>query len=470
MKHANLKTIVVPSVLIWCCWMYNQQAPVSPQAAATEKSATAQEPQQVMSPEDVLRQVTPLYVRSRIFSQLIPFRCAIMGFIKNEGFFDTRNVYGKSEDQYFAFPQGELLDRCGRDINSKGHFNMLAIESRFRLEIQGPKVFNIPFFGAMEFDFWGFSQEVLGILRLRHAFMFFNWPEKNLLLGAYWHPILVLECYSNMVSNNAGSPIECVAREPQVRITKYFDNITLIFAAMSRVFSESYGPGTISLAQPELNSIYTRNGILPNVHIQAHATFDNQILGVGVDVTRFMPRLVTNKKYKTKESFFSWLGLVFTAIRWHNLLFKTKFIYAQNGSGYGLISGYGVHAIDPFTDQREYTNLQSLSGWIDLEYNSPIEPGIFIGYTKNIGSLRTIIPQTVSNNIVEPTIYAANATNIDYVFRVAPRIRWHNGPFVVGGEIDYMRAAFGKINNYGQIFDAKPVDNFRFLLATYYYF
>ena len=209
---------------------------------------------------------------------------------------------------------------------------------------------------------------------------------------------------------------------------------------------------------------------MPNLHLQTHAIFGNQIAGIGVDVTRFFPRLVTNTKYRATESFFSWLVLMFTSIRWDKVLLKTKFIYAQNGSGYGLISGYAVHAIDPFTDQREYTNTQSISIWADLEYKATIEPGFYVGFTKNIGSPKTIITQTIFQDIIEPTIYAANTSDIDFVFRAAPRVRWFNGPFVFGAELDYTRAAYGQIDSNGRVIDKKPVNNVRFLFATYYYF
>lgn len=422
--------------------------------------------------EEVVKEVTPVYLRAPFSGKKVPFNCAVMGYVKNEAFFDSRRVYGLRQDQYIAFPREPLLDRCGRDINAKGTFNMLAIETRFRLELQGPNIFGVPLFAATEWDFWGFARsEDFGSMRMRHAFLYFHWPEKSLLLGTYWHPILVPECYPNMVGDNAGVPIECSAREPQVRFTKYFDNITVILAAIARVTAMVYGPGTVpNVDIPAINSRYTRNAVMPNLHAQAQANLDNKIVGIGVDVTRFVPRLVTNSNYITKDSFFSWLALIFAVARWDNVMLKTKFIYAQNGSGYGLISGYGVHAINPYNDQRTYTNTQSLSAWVDLEYKTLVEPGIFLGFTKNIGSPKTIIPQVPFKNIIEPTIYATNSSKLDYVFRVSPRVRWLNGPFVFGAELDYMHASYGQINTRGLIYDKTPVNNVRVLFATYYYF
>ena len=349
---------------------------------------------------------------------------------------------------------------------------MLAIETRIRFELEGPRVLGTPLFAAIEFDFWGYSdlKNNLGQLRKRIGFLYFHWPQQSLLLGTYYSPIVVPECFPNMIGGNGGLPIECAARDTQVRFTKYFnDNITLILAALVHEKSLYIGPQT-KLTTPYFDSRFTRNAIMPALDAQLQAMIGDQIVGIGADVTRLFPRLVTNKNYKAHESFFSWLALAYTAMRWDKILFKTKFIYSQNGSSYGLISGYAVHAVDPFTDAREYTNTQALSLWADLEYNNPIEPGIFIGYTKNIGAPKTIITQIPFDDMIEPTIYAFNSANLDFVFRVAPRVRWYKGPFVVGAELDYTRAAFGKINNWGQIYDKKPVNNVRFLFATYYYF
>lgn len=467
MKHINVKNLL--RHLVFCVGTAVRLQAIS-DLPVNETPFSQQEAQKVQEPESMLSLVAPSYEHKKFLGLIMPFKFALMGYIKNEGFFDTHRVIGLRQDHFASFPQRQQPDRCGRDSAAKGAFNMLTIETRTRLEIAGPHVFGIPVYSAIEFDFWGFSFKFLGYLRMRHGFIYFHWPQKSLLLGLYWHPITIPECYPNTVSANGGMPIEGAGRDPQVRFTKYFDNITIILAAIARVNSLAFGPIEATPQAPFFDSRFTRNAIMPNLHIQAHATLGNQIIGIGADVTRFFPRLVTNYDYKAKDSFCSWLALAFTTIRWDNVLFKTKFIFSQNGAGYGLISGYAVHAINPFNDQREYTNTQAVSIWADLEYKAPLEPGIFIGYTKNIGSPKTLITQVTSDGIIEPTIYIPNASALDFVFRVAPRIRWFNGPFVVGAELDYSRAAFGSINNFGTIYDKRPVNNVRFLFATYYYF
>ena len=171
MKHVNFKTIIC------CIWLHSvlihtAERPFPPQEPTEEKFETKFETQRVQAPEEMIRLVAPLYERRKFLGKVIPFKYAFMGYIKNEGFFDTRRLVGLRQDHFVLFSQAPQPDRCGRDAAAKGEFNMLTIETRMRLEIGGPKVFGIPLYGAVEFDFWGFTFRFLGVMRMRHAFLF----------------------------------------------------------------------------------------------------------------------------------------------------------------------------------------------------------------------------------------------------------------------------------------------------------
>ena len=225
----------------------------------------------------------------------------------------------------------------------------------------------------------------MSLLRIRHAFLYFEWPDKSLIMGQYWHPLILPECFADTIAFNGGSPFEPFSREPQVRLTKQFDTMTLILSAGAHVNSPYDGPIGI-------NSIYARNGVMPNFNIQLFSSIRKHILGVGVDITRLVPRLVTNKNFRANESLMSWIAIAFASFHWENLGLRLKFVYAQNGNPMTLLSGYAVHSIDPYTDHRTYTNTQCLNLWLDTAYHGEFEPGLFLGITKNIGALQSIIP------------------------------------------------------------------------------
>jgi hypothetical protein len=152
---------------------------------------------------------------------------------------------------------------------------------------------------------------------IRHAFIYFEWDNKSVLMGQYWHPLLLPECYADTISFNGGTPIEPFTREPQVRLTKQFDTMTLILAAGSHANTPYDGPQGI-------DTLYARNAILPNINIQLFSSIRQHICGIGVDITRIVPRLVTNKNIRITESLMSFITMAFAAINWEYVALRTK--------------------------------------------------------------------------------------------------------------------------------------------------
>jgi hypothetical protein len=440
------------------------------------RNILVQEPFSITVPKKhLLPLLTPLMKSSGKF----PFRYALSGYVKHEAFYDSVQVNAEVQDHLLYFPLKPFGDRCGRDINDKGHFNMLTIETRLRLELAGPRIFNANTYAAIEADMWSDCALQVGLVRERNAFMYFDWEKKNLLLGLYWHPLFIPECYPQTVSFNTGAPIEPFAREPQVRITKHFDNMAVIFAALARTSSTVDGPvipDDLVVIDSLDTSLYTRWGILPTLDLQVQATIGNNLFGLGVDVTRYVPRLVTDLNYKVTESFFSFIAMGFATLDWPTFAVRMKALYAQNGQGYGLISGYSVACMDPLTDERTYANLQCVGGWIDMNYKGKVEPGLLIGFSQNIGATQTIIPYATNpatGNAITTVYNSVNTFNnqdLAYVLRFSPRVKWNNLPFVFGAEIELTTAGWGKITTSGNIIDTKNTNNLRALFATYYIF
>ena len=168
----------------------------------------------------------------------------------------------------------------------------------------------------------------------------------------------------------------------------------------------------------------------------------------------------------------SWLVIAFASFNWERLGLRLKFIYGQNGDSYGLISGYAVHSIDPYTDKRSYTNTQCLNAWLDTAYKGEVEPGLFLGVSKNIGALRSIIPSIIDPETgqKENLIYSSGLQNIDVLFRVQPRIRWFLKPFVFGAELELTGAKYGAVTDTARVINTQLVNNLRVLLAAFYVF
>jgi hypothetical protein len=187
-------------------------------------------------------------------------------------------------------------------------------------------------------------------------------------------------------------------------------------------------------------------------------------------MTRLVPRLITNKNFRANESLMSYILMAFASFNWENLGLRLKFIYGQNGNPMTLISGYAVHSIDPYTDHRSYTNTQCLNLWLDTAYKGEIEPGLFMGISKNIGAVKSIIPSITNNGQTEKLIYTGGQDNVGMVYRFQPRIRWFLKPFIFGSELEVTGATFGTLTDTGRVINTKLVNNVRVLLAAFYVF
>ena len=67
-------------------------------------------------------------------------------------------------------------------------------------------------------------------------------------------------------------------------------------------------------------------------------------------------------------------------------------MYAENAAIWEMIGGYAVHSLNPLTDERTYVPLRTFAANVELLWKGQWEPAIYIGYVKNLGASKTIIP------------------------------------------------------------------------------
>lgn len=238
---------------------------------------------------------------------------------------------------------------------------------------------------------------------------------------------------------------------------------------------------------------YLRNSGISDVHVQLQYKPDsaNHIFGVGFDYKIIKPRLygeitttttaayysvdtttwtatyhpavTSTSKYDINETVASMSAIAFMKLAFKPVTIKMEGVYAQNATDLTMIGGYVVKEVtDPLTDTREYTNLTTASIWMEIQTTGKkLQYGFFGGYTKNMGSSDTITG----------TIYA-RGSNIDYVYRLAPRIVFISGKVNIALEEEYTFAMYGTANGnkLGGSTNNKAVANIRALLAFIYNF
>lgn len=421
------------------------------------------------------------------------------GFVLNSAYVDTRQILnfrdelGSRNGYILVLPKPIDEDVNGNDINAKGQSNIMPIYSRLSATITGPDAGQARCLSVIEGDFLGTEDITIECFRLRDAFIQLDWERFSFFTGQIWHPITFPYVAPDTISIAYGVPINAYARNPQLRLEYKTENYTILGAALSQVIDINNGPCskddiithcgqdplfTQCEQDPIVNNltghhrsgIYARNAIIQNIHGQfIWYPREHVHLGIGGDYKRLVPRLVSNQNIKVDESISSFCAIAYADLYYDELRATAKFIYSESGDCYNLLGGYAVHSIDPITDKRTYTNLRYIGCWLDIYAVGKIEPGMFIGVTKNVGAAKTIIPCIEQDGKLVSLVYGYG-TEVDYLFRVSPRLRILFDPFTVGFEVEYNRAAYGRINTQGEVVNTRPVGAIRCLVGFYYFF
>lgn len=380
------------------------------------------------------------------------FGIEFKGFVKSDFWWDSRKIAGAREDLFALYPQNSLLDRNGVDINDKPGFNFSAITSRLTGEISGPDAFGAKTSGIIEVDFSGQSNSDVNGLRLRIAMAKLNWAKSELLFGQFWHPMFTTKCFPTVISLNTGAPFNPFIRSAQVRFTYKFGKIKLMSALLSQRDYANSGPmGT--------SSIYHRNAVIPNAHIQMKYKSDNHAFGLGADYKFIKPSIQTINNYSTDEMLGTYAFLAYYKYQNSNFTFKVKGLYGQNMTEHLLLGGYAVHSKDSLSAKETYTPTNHYSVWANVVYGKTIQFGFFGGYTKALG--------TCYENI---GVYYSRGSDIDYVYRLAPSISFISKKIQLATELDYTVAAYGLPDNMGDVQNSKEIGNIRLLFTVFYFF
>ncbi len=404
--------------------------------------------------------ITALLIGSSLFSyaqETQNFGIKFSGFVKTDFFTDSREVVNSREGHFLLYPYAESLDANGDDIRAHQNTNFLSIQSRLTGKITGPDAFGAKTSGVLEADFFGNGTDVNGF-RLRHAFAKLSWTKTELLMGQYWNPMFVAECFPGVVSFNTGSPFQPFARNPQIRLSQKMGDVKAILAASTQRDFTSTGPNGAS-------SEYLRNSAIPNLHAQLQYNPDstNHVFGAGVDYKSLLPQTSTTgtATYASDERINSLSAIAYAKLDGKKFTVKMEGVYAQNATDLVMIGGYAEKtAADATTGAVEYTNLQTASAWIDMNTKGKkVQFGLFGGYTENLGA----------EDDIKGNIYA-RGSNIDYVYRVAPRVVFIAGKMNLALEVEHTVAAYGTTDTDGTVKDSEEVGNTRGLFSCIYKF
>jgi len=424
--------------------------------------------------------LVPLGINAQEKNDPPKYGITFSGFVKTDVFYDSRQTVNIREGHFMLYPDNIALDANQKDINASSSINMLSIQSRLKGSITGPDAFGAKTSGVLEGDFFGNENAAFSDLngfRLRHAIVKLNWTKAELMVGQFFHPMLNVDCFPDVVSFNTGSPFQPFSRNPQIRYTYKLGSLKVIATALTQRDFTSIGPEyTLKSGIYESSSLgsskYLRNAGIPNLNLilQLNPDSTEHLFALGVDYKTLAPELYTvnaakNKRFESNEKLASVSGFANIKLKLKPVTLRAQAVYAQNATDLVMIGGYAVKQIaDTATGAKEFTNLNTGSVWLDFSTNGKkVQFGVFGGFTKNMGS----------KDDIETSLFYARGTNIDNVYRISPRLVFISGRLNIALEGEYTSASYGTVNSNGKggvTAGLQSVENIRGLLAFTYKF
>jgi len=405
--------------------------------------------------KNLLSIILSLLLISAIFAQdksKAEFGIKLKGFVKTDGWFDSRQTVAAREGHFFLYPAAEANDPDGSDTNAKANMNILSIQTRITGSITAPDVCGAKTSGVIEGAFFGHSNADVNGFRLRHAFLKLTWENSSLLIGQYWHPMFITEVFPGVVSFNTGVPFQPFSRNPQIKYSKNFDKVVLSLTAASQRDFASTGPAGGS-------SSYLRNSAMPILDVTAKYLSKTITAGAGVNYKTLKPRISSRNGYDTDETVGSYAAMGFFKFAGEGFTLKAEGVYGQNLTDLLMLGGYAVKDTGDAKGIDSYTNINTFSVWTDITTGKKVVYGLFAGYTENLGADDDVMGA-----------YYSRGSNIASVMRISPRVIYNAGKTRYAAELDYTTADYGTPDAEGIVKNTESVSNIRLLLAAYLFF
>ncbi len=383
--------------------------------------------------------------------QNTPWSLKCSGFIKNDIWWDTRQVFTTREDLFLFYPANRRLDAAGQDINKAMVYNFSAMTTRALLTFKTPDVLGAKVSGAIEGDFSGVSNGDINGLRLRHAYGKLTWPHLEVMAGQYWHPLFSPEVLPRIASLNTGAPFQPFIRNPLLSLTGQWGPFSLLGAAIMQRDNASDGPGGLS---PN----YIRNAAAPNVHLQFRFRGKHHTALLGGDYKWIKPYQVYHLGI-AEQRLGSFAILAAYKMEYGKFSLKLKSILGQNLTEHLMLGGYGEKALANPLAEPSFTPTNHLYAWGQCAYGDKIQVYLFGAYARNFGtSART-------NGILY-----GRGNDVAWLARVTPGVCATFAKLEVFLETEYTVAAYGQPDLYGRVQNTSNVANLRLLSTVLYYF
>lgn len=384
------------------------------------------------------------------------FTYKFYGFVRGDLFYNSRANMAPVDGNFYLFPLDKIPDTDGKDLNATPNGSFYTFTSRLGVDLTGPMIRKARSSAKVEMDFGGFSASTT-MLRLRQAYVALDWGKSNITVGQTWHPLFGSVC-PDILNLCTGAPFQPFNRSPLIRYQYSTGNIKLTGAAIWQLQYMSNGPKGMS-------EDYIKNSCVPELY--AGADFSSPaglLVGAGIHMISLKPRTSSTwneKIYKVNERMTALSGEAHLKYTGRNFMLAAKSLLASCLDHTALIGGYGISSVDPVTGEQEYTPFRHSTSWVNFTYGKKWKYGLFLGYTKNLGT---------GKELVSPTVYGTGL-NIDQLVTANVNFSYNLPHWQIGFEYSPATAYYGFLNAAnGKVENTHAVTNHRILGLVMYYF
>lgn len=380
----------------------------------------------------------------------------LYGRVRADLFYNSRANEESVDGLFYMYPKDKVLDADGNDLNGEAQGSFYMIYTRLGVDIS----LSQPLMGAktsavIEADFRG-SGSTLGVVRVRQAYVNFDWAKWALLVGQTWHPLFG-EVSPSMLNLNTGAPFQPFNRSPLLRL-RYSSpqGLRLTASALWQSQYNSVGPNGKS---PE----YIKNGNIPEVFVGIDYMHGSWTAGIGADMLSLRPRKqseMDGKVYRVRERVTTLSFEAHAKYSAPNYKVSAKTVLANNLTHCSMVGGFAATAIDPRTGEMTYTPFRHSMSWLNFTYGHKWQPGIFVGYLKNLGTGKKITGDTWGTGL-----------DVDQLVNVSMQLSYNLPHWTLGAEFTPCVAWYGSLNkDNGRVVNTHSVTNYRILATAIFSF
>lgn len=382
------------------------------------------------------------------FAQSSDFGFKFYGRVRGDLFYNSRANNESVDGLFYMYPKDRNPDADGHDLNATPQGSMYMIYTRMGVDIKAPRLGNAITTAKIELDFRG-NGSTLGVIRLRQAYVNLDWGRSKLLIGQTWHPLFG-EVSPSMLNLSTGAPFQPFNRSPLIRY-RYVMPCGLQFTGAT-IWQMQYN----SAGPDGKNHNYLKNSNIPEIFLGVDYRKGGFIAGVGGEFMSLKPRLsstVDGNVFKVDErvnSVSAEAHVKYAAPKW---TVSAKSVIANNLTQASMLGGYAVTETNPRTGEKKYAPFHHSMTWINFTYGKKWQPGVFIGYLKNLGTGKAVTGETYGVGL-----------DVDQLFSTNWQISYNQPWWKAGVEFATSSAWFGSLDkSNGKIRDTHSVTNYRIL-------